>query len=56
MIELNEKLEYYISHPEGPTSKPEKVEKEKNKYTAEKYAKAKNQNKKIINTEDFPAL
>ena len=44
-----------MAHPEGPAVKPEKNEKQK-KYTAQKYAKAKNQNKKIINTEDFPAL
>ena len=53
--ELQTKLDYFVEHPEGPSSRPERGDKEKPKYTAEKYAKVK-QNKQVINTEDFPSL
>ena len=53
--ELRTKLDYFVEHPEGPISQPNKPDRERPKYTAEKYAKAK-QNKKVVNTEDFPSL
>ena len=53
--ELQTKLDYFVEHPEGPVSRPDRGDKDKPKYTAEKYAKVK-QNKQVINTEDFPSL
>lgn len=53
--ELQTKLDYFVEHPEGPIGRTERFDKDKPKYTAEKYAKVK-QNKKVIDEEDFPSL
>ena len=54
--DLQLKLDYFVEHPEGPISRPEKLpEKEKSKYVDSKYQKVR-QNKKVINTEEFPSL
>ena len=57
IADLQTKLDYFLEHPEGEISRPNiRNEKQKSKYTAEKYVKGRNTSKNVINTEDFPFL